>query len=259
MTLRRDLPDPRAVELASRLPEEPRWVDTKGLLLSGRCDLFEAGAETPEGLPRLAARSWDYGFVGVAGDPGRETLLAASDDPRDELELLVQEEDAAAVAAVLPDWSPRQIVIHRYPGAVAPEPGASDRPDAAAEAESAEIHLLTREAALDLSHLPSALGEEIGSALERRRPLAAALVDGRAVSFCYAPLETASLWDVAVETLPEHRRRGHAAACFRLLQRVQALERLPVWGALADNHASLGLARRLGFVPEARLVSFERP
>jgi RimJ/RimL family protein N-acetyltransferase len=32
-----------------------------------------------------------------------------------------------------------------------------------------------------------------------------------------------------------------------------------VWGAFADNAASLALARRLGFQPAARLVSSIRP
>jgi len=83
------------------------------------------------------------------------------------------------------------------------------------------------------------------------------LHEERPVAFCYAAVQTETLWDVAVDTLAEHRRRGLAAACFTALARHMNDRGLsPVWGSLDDNVASMKLARKLGFVPVARLTSF---
>ena len=90
--------------------------------------------------------------------------------------------------------------------------------------------------------------------------MAATIVAGEAVSFCYAGSVTEQLWDISIDTLAEHRRRGYAALCVAFMvnhMRKQGKE--PVWGALETNDASLGLAAKLGFVPVDRVVVFERP
>ena len=115
----------------------------------------------------------------------------------------------------------------------------------------------------DLSGLPSALRAEVGAALARVQPLFVARVPpgdaGRIVAVCSAAWETETLWDVSVETVPDHRRRGLAAACFIALARWMLAERgkRPVWGAHESNPASLALAASLGFVRESELLSFQ--
>jgi len=144
--------------------------------------------------------------------------------------------------------------LHRFAG---------ELPDAVEAPAGSELRLAAEGAAaagLDLGHLPGELRQEMGIDYVTTRPMVAARVDGRVAAFCYAPFVTEGLWDVAVDTLEPYRRRGLAAACFRRLAAHLAEQgRRPVWGALDSNLPSLRLAERLGFVPEAALVSFVRP
>jgi GNAT superfamily N-acetyltransferase len=79
-------------------------------------------------------------------------------------------------------------------------------------------------------------------------PIAATWVDGAPVSFCYAGTMTESIWDVALETLPAHRGRGHATSCVTfMIHLMRDRGREPVWGALETNRASRRLAEKLGF------------
>ena len=58
-----------------------------------------------------------------------------------------------------------------------------------------------RESGLDLGHVPEPSRRELTLRWVSERPIAVALRDGRAVTFCWAAFETESLWDVAIETL----------------------------------------------------------
>jgi len=248
-------------DLATRLPDEPRCVDLRGLLLSGRCRVFPEWPQEGEGF---VVRSNDFPYAAVAGTPTAAAVRAAvegadaaatawaGEGSEGEWHVLVPPEAADAVHAVLPvEWSRRGVVIHALAGDV---PTAGEAPD------GAEIRLAPQgytAAGFDLSHLPSPLATEYAGEHVSRRPLAAAFVDGRAAAFCYAPISTESLWDVAVDTLAPYRRRGLAAACYRALAAHLAAERglAPVWGALTENRASLRLAGKLGFEPVAELTS----
>jgi len=85
-------------------------------------------------------------------------------------------------------------------------------------------------------------------------------VEGRVVSICQAIAVTETLWDVAIDTLEGHRRRGHAAACFEALAAHMATTGgQPVWSADDDNAASLRLAAKLGFRPVERLTVLMPP
>ena len=124
-------------------------------------------------------------------------------------------------------------------------------------------------------HLPATLREEILQALAGRpvtrfvgparsaavpsaRPglaVAAAWADGLPVAFCYAVVETETLWDVSIDTVDPYRRRGLGALAARAMIAFMARRgKSPVWGALASNEPSMRLAARLGFVPHSRLV-----
>ena len=234
--------------------DHPGLVDLRGLLLSGRCELFadEDG---------FVARSLDFPFAGGAGRPGAETILHAverasaagtawaGEGSEEEWHLLVGDETVPAVESALSDWPRRGVTLHTRAAAVPPPP------------VDAPIELAAdgwRAAGLDLGHLPDDLRRELASDWVASRPLAAAMIEGRVAATCYAPLVTERYWDVAVDTLAPYRRRGLAAACFEALARSMderfSLE--PVWGALDDNGASLALAAKLGFEPVHRLTSF---
>lgn len=254
---------PSPASLADLLPDEPRFVDLRGLLLSGRCEV-QCGDDPGRGF---LARSHDFPFGAVFGRPETETVRCAvagahaaattraGEGSDEEWHLLAQPESVEAVREALPDWGTRGVMIHRYEGPWPPSP--------AAPPSGVDVRLApngSAAAGLDLSHLPHALRRELTLEYVVRRPMAAALVDGRPVAFCYAPFVTPSLWDVAVDTLEPHRRRGLAAVCFRTLAvHLAADGKRPVWGALESNTASMALAAKLGFVADTRLTSiFQR-
>lgn len=245
-------------QLAGLLADEPRHIDLRGLLLSGRCDLW-AGADAARGF---VAVSWDYPFAGLHGRPAAELIGAAAQAgraasagryPADDWQLLAAPADRPVVQAALPGWRCQGIVVHRLEGRL-------EQPRTRPEAE---IRLLPdghREAGLTFDHVPQPSRHEYTLDWVSRRPMAAAVVDGRPVSFCYAAFTTERWWDVSVETLETFRRRGLAAACYLALAAHMADGGLqPVWGAMLDNPASLGLAARLGFVRAGTLEGWSPP
>jgi GNAT superfamily N-acetyltransferase len=242
--------DPR--ELAGLLPDEPRWIDLRGLLLTGRCDVH-AEREPERGF---VAVSRDFPFAGLWGSPGPERIGAAAARGRaacagretaDGWQLLAAPEARPIVASALPGWRRRGILLHRLARPLR-------RPAAKVDAE---VRLLADghgEVGLELDHLPAATRQELTLEWVAGRPMAVAMAGGRPLSFCYAAFTTERLWDVAIETLEPFRRRGLAAACFlELAAHMERGGRAPTWGAMEDNPASLGLAARLGFVPDAAL------
>jgi RimJ/RimL family protein N-acetyltransferase len=105
--------------------------------------------------------------------------------------------------------------------------------------------------------MPPDLREELEDATRNGR-IAAGLDDGAPVSFCYAGSVTETWWDVAIDTLPGYRRKGHAARVASFMIRHMTVKQLkPVWGALEQNPASWRLARRLGFVATDELAVFD--
>ncbi len=89
--------------------------------------------------------------------------------------------------------------------------------------------------------------------------IAATFEEQHPVSFCYAGAMTESLWDISIDTVPEYRRRGHAALCVAHMIRYMYMQgKRPVWQALEDNPGSWRLAQKLGFVPVDELVLFRR-
>lgn len=247
-----------AAALAALLPDEPRWIDLRGLLLSGRCDLW---GETD---PRrgFVAGSWDFPFASLCGRPRPELIAEAAAAgraacagryPVAEWQLLAAHEDRPLVEAALPDWKATGIAMHRWEGTI-------ERADVGA---GTEIRLLTDghcAAGLALDHVPEPSRFEYNLDWVARRPMAVAVADELPVSFCYAAFTTERLWDVSIETLEPYRRRGLAAACFlALAAHMAGRGKIPTWGAMEDNPASLGLAARLGFVRDARLDGWSAP
>lgn len=246
-------PDPRT--LAAELPDEPLWIDLRGLLFSGRCDIDA----NPQPASGFVARSWDYPFAAMAGRPEAALLAAAvrrgraafADVPGEEWQLLALPQARAAVAAALPDWRPRRAILHRWPR-------GSEPADLAVPAEIVLLAAGHQGSAYDLGHVPEASRWELELEWVASRPMAVAVIDRRPVTFCYAAVETESLWDVSIETLGPYRRRGLAGACFAALARHMARRgKVPAWGAMADNPASLGLAAKLGFVPAGEILAWE--
>ncbi|MBL8228827.1 MAG: GNAT family N-acetyltransferase [Bryobacterales bacterium] len=88
-------------------------------------------------------------------------------------------------------------------------------------------------------------------------PLSVAYAGSEPASFCYASWQTESLWDVSIDTLPEYQRQGHASRNAAWMIRFQRdAGRMPVWGAVESNIASINCARKLGFVEADRICVF---
>lgn len=232
--------------LARILPDEPAWVDLRGTLLSGRCRVFsEENARYG-----FVVRSLDHPFAAAVFEPRVEQVqwAFAVDNPwPQKLRLLVPKRKEDYWSRRLPGWQRVDVVLHRL--------GEGSEPSAVPVPAGVEIRRV--EPDVDLSHLPDEIRDEYVQAVEDGRPMTAAFVDGLPVAFCYAALETEGLWDVAIDTLEAHRRKGLAAAAFWELHRWMSAEKgkAPVWGAYADNPASLALAAKLGFEEDSRLVA----
>ena len=234
---------PRAellARLAALLPDVPRFVETRWMLLEGRCEVLglqEGGATTPS----LVARGGEGGLVCVVGTPAASAISDAVARNADGGALISMSENVPRARRALPRWEAQPAALHRL--------GEGER---LAETPQGEVRLLSRPEELGglTSGLRAGLREELGRALRRGAAVAATFAGGVAVSFCYAAAETEGLWDISIDTLEGYRRQGHAAACAAYMVRYMrgTTGKEPVWGALVSNAASMGLAARLGFV-----------
>ena len=119
--------------------------------------------------------------------------------------MVVPPEQAARIAALLPDWTFSRAPLYLLPNfdrLPNPTAGTVDFVDMCALGGS----------------IPSDLIEELRSAAAHTR-IAATFVDGRPVSFCYAGAVTETLWDISIDTVPEYRRNGYAALCVAFMIR----------------------------------------
>jgi RimJ/RimL family protein N-acetyltransferase len=244
--LRQD--DPEARPLLEHVPDVPRWVEARGMLLSGRGRVAARGPSPADAL--LVAD--DEHLAVVVGHPDARALADATGrlETVSTLVLPAEHRDLLPLLhRVLGGWAEEEAVLHELVDARLPTVRAS---------RDADVRWLADPAACSLDHLPADLVEELPRAAEVS-PIAAAFEDGLPVAFCYAAWQTETLWDVSIDTAPGSRRRGHgAAAAGFLIEAFARAGKRPVWGAMAGNIASRGLARRLGFTPVDVLRVFER-
>jgi len=225
-------------DFARQLPDLPRWVETRAILLSGTATVTRDGG----GLVVRDARGTLVCVVGAPSAAAIGAALAASPAAN----LLCAESSAATVAAAVPDRAGEVAIIHRLDRTAPP----------AVPAGPGEVRDLTPAELRAASDVPAPLAAELARALERTQ-VVAVVVDGSPVSFCYSAWETETLWDLSIDTLAAHRQRGlarRAATTLIVAQRRRGKE--PVWGTLWSNLASRALAARLGFAPCDRLVVF---
>ena len=250
----------------SRVPDLPHWVDTRGMLLSGRGIVRSRAGSDPARDPFLAVVP-DAALVSVVGAANDDDIRATVQSLAGDVNVLSQIEDAAGVARALPGWTRQAAIIHTLPRPMAWE----SEPDPL-------TRVFTRETAPVFDHVPDTLRRELLDALDGRTvsrfvpgalppraasaariniPMAAVWADGRPVSFCYPVWQTEGWWDVSIETLDKYRGKGLAGAAARaLIRHMRGAGRAPVWGALESNAASRALAARLGFREAARIAVF---
>ena len=259
---------PALAAALTRVPDIPYWVDTRGMLESGRAEVWFADAAhtAHDGFVVTMA---DMALASVVGAAPGVLIEAAIGQLSGDVSVLAQEAGADNIAGVRPAWRRQTAIIHALPGRM---------PWEREDDETTRIFYLDNAPPLD--HVPERLRLELEAALKGRpttrfvegvvptrhdadagvlMPVAAAWHAGLPVSFCYPVLQTASLWDASIDTLEEYRGLGLARRAARaLVRQMRRVGKAPVWGALSSNHASLALARRLGFEEAGRLAVFDQ-
>jgi hypothetical protein len=245
------------LSLAARLPDIPRWVETRSALLGGSlsgCEIFGARDDDndDDGMPESFIVRSD-GTLFIVGEPSRATIEEALIDPKGEIDdVLGTKEAGDAITRALPDRFVRTIaILHTLPDL------ASIKPFLLLDGADVRVIDPSTLSTTD-DDLPTDLLEEIRF-MHPKTPLVAAFEDGRPVAFSYAGAMSETLWDLSIDTLEGHRRRGHAARCAAFL--IDHLERKlgirPLWGAVTQNSASLSLAKKLGFRIVDEIVYWE--
>jgi RimJ/RimL family protein N-acetyltransferase len=238
-----------SARLAALLPDVPRFVETRAMLLGGRCEVL--GLEEDVASPSFVVRDGEEDLVCVVGYPAREAVAEAVARTGNAGAVIAMPENVSRVAQAIPGRAPQPAILHLL--------GEAERLPGAAEDEPVRLLSGPEELRLLPPGLRTELRVELERALRRGTPTMAAFVGGVPVSFCYVASETEGLWDVSIDMLEEHRRRGHAARCVASLIRHMrdTADKEPVWGAVESNAPSMGLAAKLGFVPVDRVFVFE--
>ncbi len=246
----KDGPSTKSVldRLAHALPDIPRWLYVRSMLLSSRCEVLGLAEEGPE--PQFLARELEESedrAICVVGRPQADAIREATRRNRDGGDLLTTPDEVSHILRVLPDWTATRVPLHllgdasRLPRFAGGEVRPFEASDLATVADD----------------LPEELRSELEGALTRGAPAVAALADGRPVSFCYAADQTEGLWDISIDTLEPYRRQGYAAWCVSyMVDQMRRRGKEPVWAAEETNLPSMRLAAKLGFVPVDELLLF---
>jgi hypothetical protein len=221
------------------LPDLPRWVEARGMLLSGRGSFVQA--DPPDPLTMVCAPSVMLAVITRWDHP--EALERALRHVPREFSIVAPFAAEPVLAAILPKREREPARLFQLP------------PSAAVQLPAAETaRLLRADEHKLLENLPPILRGELIDAC-RYSPIACAFVDDRPVSFCYCGWETETHWDVSIDTLESDRGRGLGiAATICLLHHFARAGKTAVWGAADSNPASARLATKLGFSEVDRLV-----
>lgn len=212
----------------SLLPDLPRWVETRDLLSSARSVVVENTSGSG-----FVVWSEDDSQGSVVGEPDPVGVVRAAGAVS---ELLAFPENIDPLRALLRDCRAERATVFSAPARV---PRASTHP--CRQIGHLEIASLT--------HVPPGLMDELSDRVARGVTVVAAFEGTLPVAFSYVASETETLWDVSIDTIESHRRRGYAAAAvLHLMQLMKERGKVAVWGAVAGNPASMNLAHRLGFV-----------
>ena len=224
------------------IPDEPRWVEVRSLLLSGRAHV-EVASTSP---PAFVVVRPDLAQGGIVGRPPYRVIqtLATSAD-----EILVEPEHVEWVAQALPGWAFEAATLHVLGGA----------PRLPAVPRGLVRQISPDELSACPEEIPADLREELFEAAADTAVFAA-FAGARPAAFCYASAVTEGLWDVSIDTLEPFRRQGYGLRCAAyVIEHMRVAGKEPVWGAMVSNVASARLAAKLGFVPVDTIFVFARP
>jgi len=130
-------------------------------------------------------------------------------------------EDASHVLDALPGWTATRVTLHLL--------GDAPRLPRLTEGHGKAVW------GVGFGGRVRRLPEDLRSFLENlvgreKAPVAAALAEGRPVSFCVASDQTEGLWDISIDTLERYRRQGYAARCVSyMVDEMRRRGKEPVW------------------------------
>jgi RimJ/RimL family protein N-acetyltransferase len=226
-------------DLDKLVPDVPRWVEARGMVVSKRCEVLGDEASG------YVLSSKDGPLICVVGRP-RASVIREATERLAPTEIIAPPDSAALVAEGLPEWLQTPYAVQLLGSS--PLGRVSNPP--------ADVRICETEEQLPLDHVSETLRTSITNAL-RWSPVAAVFIEGKAVAFCYASWQTERFWDVSIETLDAYRRRGLATECVRtLVRRMHKNGKQPVWGAPHTNIAAIRVAKKLGFRPVDQMVQF---
>ncbi|MEL6186193.1 MAG: GNAT family N-acetyltransferase [Myxococcota bacterium] len=210
------------------LPDLPRWVETRDLLGWDGARVHQ----DDEASPSFVVWSPEDQLGSVVGTPQAKAVREAAAACA---ELLAFPENIEFVRGCLGEVSSERAKI-----LLAPEEGVGEPHHACRFLRPEEVPQVAPE-------VPE-LAAELASVAEDGKDIYAAFDGETPVAFAYVASETESLWDVSIDTLSSHRRRGYAASAVAgLAHMMNKRGKRAVWGAAESNKASYGLARKLGF------------
>ena len=161
--------------MAALLPDVPRFVETRAMLLGGDCEIL--GLEEDAASPSFVVRDGEEDLVCVVGHPAREAVAEAVARNGDVGAVIGMPENVSRVAQTAPGREPQPAILHLL--------GEAGRMPEAPEGEP--VRLLSGPEELGL--LPPGLRVELRAELERALhkgvPVSAAFVGDVPVSFCY--------------------------------------------------------------------------
>jgi hypothetical protein len=219
-------------DIFSQIPDLPRWVDARGLLLSRRGFVVDAA----DGCRVVCGRA-DRLIVPVTFDLTAEIDAIAAREITGPATILLQEVMLPSARWLLQEWQAVPATVY----ALDPERARDWRMP---QWQTSPVSQSQLEAA---RHLPNALRATLLD-VQSRSPVWAATVDGQLLAFAWSVTTTEAWFQVWVETVESARGRGlgRAAAMGLIVDRVLRGLR-PVLRVPGTNLAGARLARRLGF------------
>ena len=229
--------------MLASLPDLPRWVDARGLLMARRGFVVD----TADGCRLICGRK-DRLVVPTTVELSPLVETTATREVPGRLDSAAGR-DAAGGRYHLPDWTAEPATVFTLPPDRAHGWRLPPWPTAPMTAEQIEA----------ADAVPQPLRDRLRDAVQRT-PVWSASMEGRPVAFAYAAhtTEAGSTCRWTRSRSARNRGLGRAAAMGLIVDRMLRGLR-PVWCAVKSNEASHGLARRLGFEPVDLLWVLTRP
>ena len=219
------------------LPDQPRWLETRDLLA------WSGSSWIGDDVRNFVVWSEDDDLGAIVGEPDPAAMHQAVQACED---VLAFPENIRYVREHLTHVDAELATLFQASAGTISEPNYPCR-------------LLTRGEVTALSHLQPELRDELADVVAEGKEILAALDGNLPVAFVYVASETETLWDISIDTVETHRRRGFASAAVLSMMRIMAQRsKTAVWGAVQSNTPSLNLARKLGFIEVDQLWVLHR-